>query len=196
VILGSTGAAPIRRAIVRASAMRVGVVAAAIVLAPAAMQAQAVTASALKAAFLLNFAQFVEWTADVVPAGSPVVLCVVSDTAVAEALEATTKGRAVSGHELSVRRLPSDGSTRACQALFLSSDEPKLAEMIGAVKGAAIFTVSDRVGFANTGGMVELFLEHGRMRFAVNVDALERSHVRLSSRVLGLAKIVRDGDVH
>jgi hypothetical protein len=46
------------------------------------------------------------------------------------------------------------------------------------------------------GGMVEFFLESGRMRFAVNVDAVHRSRVRLSSRVLGLAKIVKDTDNH
>ena len=60
------------------------------------------------------------------------------------------------------------------------------------VKGVFVFTVSDAARFAQTGGMVELFVENGRMRFAVNVDALERAHVRLSSRVLALAKIVRD----
>ena len=55
-----------------------------------------------------------------------------------------------------------------------------------------MLTVSDAARFAQTGGMVELFIEDGRMRFAVNVDALQRARVRLSSRVLALAKIVRD----
>ena len=55
-----------------------------------------------------------------------------------------------------------------------------------------MLTVSDAAGFAKAGGMIELFIEEDRMRFAVNVDALERAHVRLSSRVLALAKIVRD----
>jgi hypothetical protein len=55
-----------------------------------------------------------------------------------------------------------------------------------------VLTVSDAARFAETGGMVELFVEGDRMRFAVNVDALQRARVRLSSRMLGLAKIVKD----
>ncbi len=55
-----------------------------------------------------------------------------------------------------------------------------------------MLTVSDATRFADTGGMVELFVEGGRMRFAVNVDALQRARIQLSSRVLALAKIVRD----
>ncbi len=183
------------RSLLRAArAVPVAMALAAAAAAPA-LDAQPVTASALKAAFLLNFTQFVEWTADVVQPNAPVVVCVVGDNAVAEALESTARGRAVTGHEISVRRLHSDGAIRSCQVLFVGTVEPRFSEVITGLKGATVFTVSDRERFANEGGMVELFLENGRMRFAVNVDALQRAHVRLSSRVLGLARIVRDGNV-
>ena len=57
---------------------------------------------------------------------------------------------------------------------------------------ALVLTVSDGKGFAQTGGIIELFIEDGRMRFAINLDAMEQTGVRLSSRLLGLAKVVRN----
>ena len=83
-----------------------------------------------------------------------------------------------------------------CHVLYLAGGDLKRStEVVGTLKGVFVLTVSDTARFAQTGGMVELFVEDGRMRFAVNVDALQRARVRLSSRVLTLAKIVRDGVV-
>ena len=62
--------------------------------------------------------------------------------------------------------------------------------ILDSVRGRPVLTVSDGAGFAQAGGMIELFVEGGRMRFAVNLDAVEQAHVRLSSQLLGLAKIV------
>ena len=58
-----------------------------------------------------------------------------------------------------------------------------------------VLTVSDGKGFSLAGGIIELYVEGGRMRFAINLDAADRSGLRLSSRLLGLAKIVRNGHV-
>src|ERR1700687_854921 len=66
--------------------------------------------------------------------------------------------------------------------------------MLDSVRLLPILTVSDGSGFAQTSGMIELFVEGGHMRFAVNVDSVERSGLHLSSRLLGLAKIV--GSAH
>ncbi len=178
-----------------AQARRIALVVLLAVGVPAATRAEAVPASALKAAFLLHFAQFVEWPADALPSDAPIAVCVIGDDAVASAFETTARDRVVAAHALALRRLRAGDSTRSCQVLFVSGSEPRLAETIDAIKGAPVFTVSDKTRFANEGGMVELFLESGHMRFAVNVDAVQRSRVRVSSRVLGLAKIVRDGHV-
>jgi hypothetical protein len=60
------------------------------------------------------------------------------------------------------------------------------------LKGVAVLTVGTSDQFARSGGMVGLFVEDGRMRFAINPDAAQRSGVRLSSRLLALAKLVKD----
>jgi hypothetical protein len=155
--------------------------------------AQSLAAPELKAAFLFNFAQFMEWPAETVPAGAPLALCVVNDIAVADVLEKTVKGRTVEGHSLTVKRLKAGAPLPPCHVLYVAgSDLKRSLEVIETVKGVLALTVSDAARFAETGGMVELFVENDRMRFAVNVDALQRARVRLSSRVLGLAKVVRD----
>ena len=61
------------------------------------------------------------------------------------------------------------------------------------IKTLPVLTVSDRRGFSEWGGIIEMYIESGRMRFAVNVDAAEHSGLRLSSRLLGLAKVIRNG---
>lgn len=154
---------------------------------------QLVSAAGLKAAYLLNFAQFVDWPADAVPAGAPLAVCIVNDGAVASALEQTIKGKTVEGHVLTVIRLAPGATMPMCHVVYLTGpDQKHSADVMGTLNGKLVLTVSDAPRFARTGGMVELFLEGGRMRIAVNVDALQRGKVRLSSRVLTLATIVRD----
>jgi hypothetical protein len=99
----------------------------------------------------------------------------------------------VLGHALVVRRLDSSAPPPTCHVLYLAgSDQKRWLEVSGMLNGRLVLTVSDAARFAQTGGMVELSLERGRMQIAVNTDALQRARVRLSSRVLALAKIVRD----
>jgi YfiR/HmsC-like len=148
---------------------------------------------AVKAAFLYNFAKFTQWPA--LPAATPLVLCVLGDDTVGDALTDTIRGQQIDGHGLGVRRLALDASPQSCHVLFAAGSEVRRASpMLDSARLLPILTVSDGSGFAQTSGMIELFVEGGHMRFAVNVDSVQRSGLRLSSRLLGLAKIV--GSVH
>ena len=154
---------------------------------------ESVTGPELKAAYLFNFMRFMEWSRDPVPPGTDVVFCIVDDGLVATALERTIRGRTVQGHALSVRILNAGASLPTCQLLYLAgSNLQQSLDAIANVKDSVVLTVSDAGRFAQMGGMVELFTETGRIRFAVNTDALRRGGVVLSSRVLTLAKIVTD----
>ena len=149
---------------------------------------------AVKAAFLYNFAKFVEWPA--LPAGVPIVVCLVGDAGIAGALVETVRGQSISGHSLDILVLQDSARWRACHLLFIAAAEarrsvPGLAE----IKALPVLTVSDGKGFSQGGGIIEFYVEDGRMRFAINVDAAEHSRLRLSSRLLRLAKIVRNVDV-
>ena len=163
-----------------------------LIAAPAAGQTAA--ASKVKAAFLYNFAKFAEWPADTLPPGERLQLCVVGDDAVADALEQTIKGRAIEGHELSVRVIAADSLVRSCHLLYVDGrDARRSSQLLEALKGAAVLSVGDGEKFAELGGVAQLVLEQDRMRFAVNVTAAERARLHLSSKLLSLASIVREG---
>jgi hypothetical protein len=171
------------------------VVAVAIVVSGATPFASAQTATApdadVKAAFLFNFAKFTEWPA--LASDAPITACIVGDEGVAAALAQTVRGRNISGHALEVSR-PQDSTTwRTCHLLFLADDAVRraAAELRG-ITALPVLTVSDGKGFSHAGGIIELYVESERMRFSINVDAVKRSGLRLSSRLLGLAKIVRN----
>jgi len=149
---------------------------------------------AVKAAFLYNFAKFAEWPA--LPSGTPIVVCVVGDDGIAAALVETVRGQNISGHTIEVRRSQDSATWRACHLLFIADAETRRsAGGLGEVRTLPVLTVSDGKGFSQSGGIIELYLEGGRMRFAINVDAAERSGLRLSSRLLGLAKVIRNDHV-
>ena len=137
------------------------------------MGAQGVTAPALKAAFLYNFANFAEWPADALAPGQRLSLCVVGDNAVADALEQTIKGRVIDDHELMVEVIKPDGPIRVVSICCTSAglDGKPAGALLDSLKDTPIFTVSDVDSFAELGGVAQLILENGRMRFAVNVGA-------------------------
>ena len=154
---------------------------------------QTATAPELKAAFLYNFAKFVEWPSDAMPAGTPFVVCVLGDGAVADALEETVKGRTIEGHSLTTRRVKVDGLLRACHVLYVSGmDAKRSRDLLESLGDSAVFTASDLDRFAELGGVVNFFVENGKMRFAVNIESAQRARLQVSSKLLGLAKIVKD----
>ena len=111
----------------------------------------------------------------------------------AKALEEATAGRDVDGHPLTARSVDIEGPVQACHVVYVEdADGRRTLQLLERVKDKPILTVSDLNNFAQMGGVANLFIEGGKMRFAVNVDALHRSKLRLSSRLLSLAKIVKD----
>jgi hypothetical protein len=155
--------------------------------------AQSATAAALTSAFLYNFAKFTEWPADALAPGQRLALCVLGDNAVAGALEQTIRGHAIESHELTVELLKPDASARACHLLYVSGlDEKRSLQLIDSLKTAPVLTASDADRFAELGGVAQLVLENGRMRFTINVTAAQRARLQLSSKLLSLARIIKD----
>lgn len=160
--------------------------------APHVGEAQSVSEPALKAALLLNFVRFTEWSSEGRAATAPLVLCSV-DEAIVPALERTVAGQTIEQHPLSVSRVTLDGPLRTCALLYVGTvDRQRTVQLADALRGAGVLTVGDEEAFAAAGGMIGLFVEDGRMRFAVNVSAIEQGHVRLSAKLLSLARIVKD----
>ena len=183
------------RPLARRAWKRLAVALAALLLSwTAPVAAQRVTAPALKAAFLFNFVNFIEWPADVLAPGQPLSLCVVGDTAVADALEQTIKGRSIDNHALTLSVMKAtDTPVLQCHLVYVGgSDAKRLDQILFALIGTSIFSVGDGDRFAETGGVAQLIVENGRVRFAVNMDAARRAHLKISSKLLSLATILKD----
>lgn len=170
-------------------------VVAAIALLPAVPAVgQSISAPALKAAFLVNFAKFVEWPAEALPQDAAINFCVVGDPHIADELEALAGARPIGAHELHVLRIRADASARDCHLLFVQGLAAKQSiELLQQLRGAAVFTVGDDPSFAELGGVAGFFVEGSKMRFAINLQSAQRGRMQLSSRLLALAKIVKDG---
>jgi hypothetical protein len=161
---------------------------------PPFASAQTATAPALKAAFLYNFAKFTEWPADVIAPGAALMLCVINDRVVGEALRALAKGNTIDGHEPVVRNMTLEAaSVYSCHLLYMSGlDERRSAALLESTKSVAVLTLSDADRFAERGGVAQLYVDKGTMAFSINLDAMRRAGILLSSKLLSLARIVKD----
>jgi hypothetical protein len=161
-------------------------------VAPAAADARLPVEPQVKAAFLYNFVKFVEWPDGVVAAG-PITVCTIGSQAVADALKVATQQRRAQDHEVAVMQVTGDVVPKACHLVYLAAgDEASARRWLAALSGSPAFSVSDFERFAKLGGVANFFVDNGRLRFAVNVDAARRAGLRISSHMLALATIVKD----
>jgi hypothetical protein len=173
--------------------IRVVTLALLLAIAPATTGAAADTASdaAVKAAFLFNFAKFTEWPA--LAPGAPIIACVASDDDIASALVTIVRGEAIGGHPIVVWRREDDALWEGCHVLYVAEGAIRhFASVVPGIRSKPMLTVSAGHGFSQQGGMIELYVENGRLRFAINIDSVEHSGLRISSRLLSLAKVVHD----
>jgi hypothetical protein len=160
---------------------------------PSVCSAQAVAGSALKAAFTLNFIKFTEWPG--LEPALPIRVCVWKDESVAAAMTLAMSGQTVGGHAIDVIRISPDGAVRGCHLLFITERDPRERRtIIDHASEFAVLTVGDADQSAKHGAIIEFFLEGAHLKFAINIDELARSGLRISSRLMALAKIVRNTD--
>ena len=164
---------------------------------PAAAQAVRAAASQVEAVFLFNFAQFVEWPADVRSDGSSgsLAFCVFGDEPLFSALTQSLAGKTINGRALVA--LQADGPQRAqrCDIAFIGVTEKKrMDEVLDAFAGAGVLSISDLDQFARHGGMIELTRKTDKIRFVVNIDAVTRNGLRISSKLLQLAEVLHQSD--
>jgi hypothetical protein len=153
-------------------------------------QAQTSDEYQVKAAFLYNFAKFVDWPAEAFSgSGAQLVIGVVGDDPFGGALDQAINGKSIGGHSLTIRRLKWGQDLRSCHILFISSSERKrLPQIIQSVRGASVLTVGDVDGFNQQGGIINFVLESSKVRFEINARASDQVRLRISSKLLALAK--------
>jgi YfiR/HmsC-like len=152
----------------------------------ALVSAQDVTEPALKAAFIYNFVKFTEWPAGVMSAVEPLVMCVIGDEAVEEALERVVKARVVGGHALTVSSAV-PALRHVCHVLYVSGANPgQAAQLVASLRDGPVLTISDIEGFTRLGGIAQFHFEQGRLRFKIQLESAKRSNLQISSRLLAL----------
>ena len=151
----------------------------------------------LKAAFLFNFAQFVEWPADAfaTPA-SPITIGILGEDPFGTSLEEIVANEVVDDRKLVVRRFRSVDEIDACHILFVTAAESKRMDHIASRLGnRSILTVGDADDFTSRDGVVGFKTAKSRLRIRINMDAARAAKLSISSKLLRQAEIVRPGKV-
>ncbi len=118
----------------------------------------------VKAVFLFNFAQFVSWPSPQ-PSDTPFVIGIVGDDPFESYLDETVRGEKVNHRSLTTQRFRRGRDPRNCNILFIcQSERDRAAQIVSNLKGRSVLTVSDIDGFADLGGMIELFTEKNKMK--------------------------------
>jgi hypothetical protein len=158
--------------------------------APAPLRAQGASEYDLKAAFLYNFTKFVDWPPAAFPDPASLKLCVLGNDPFGHSLQSVA-GEQVASRKLTVVRTDSISRPAGCQILFISrSERERLPQILAAVRDSPVLTVGDTKGFVDQGVIINFILEGSKVRFEINTEAADRVGLRISSKLLQLAKRV------
>jgi len=158
----------------------------------AGARAQATDEYMVKAAFLYNFAKFVEWPPQSFKSSSdPIVIGVLGKNSFGDALTSVISGKTFEGHPFRVRQVADAQQAAGCQILFISSSERKqLDTLLRQIGNAGVLTVGETDNFTSDGGIVNFKIEGGSVRLQINVAAARRQQLHISAKLLSLAEIV------
>src|SRR5439155_13070642 len=161
---------------------------------PASAQTDQVGEYELKAAILYNLSRFVEWPASsYADSQTPTVLCILGQDPFGNSLKTLGQKKDASGRPVSIRQLKNENGIRDCHVLYISSSERKtIAQILTRLKWSSVLTVGEMSQFAVQGGVIQFTLEDKQVHFQINLDAASRMALKISSRLLVLARIVKD----
>lgn len=142
----------------------------------------------LKAAFLFNFAKFVDWPAEVFSdPQAPLVIGIVGENPFKEYLETTIRGKVINNRAVVLKVFATTVEITNCHILFISSSrKDQLAELFRTLASAPVLTVSEVDGFTSAGGMINFFSDDKKVRFEINNEMATRARLKISSKLLAL----------
>lgn len=146
----------------------------------------------IKAAFLYNFGRYIQWPAESQGSKEPFVIGILGPDPFGTVLEQIGSTKNIEGRPIAVRRYASLAEYQPCQILFVAaaaSDADKLG-VIQQSQGKPVLVVGEETGFAQRGAMINFFAEDNKIHFEINVEAARRGHLRISSKLLSLGRLV------
>lgn len=146
----------------------------------------------VKAAFLYNFAKFVEWPPQSFKSPQdPISICILGQNPFGDALVETVHGKTVGGRSLVVRQLEDAREAPSCHILFVRfSEQKRLRSVLEAISGGGVLTVGETDTFTADGGIINFKIDGEKIRFQINIAATKREELHISSKLLRLAEIV------
>jgi len=152
------------------------------------------TDAQVKAAMVYNLAKFVEWPGESPADGaSPLLVCWLGDGQLSTELQAL-QGKTIRNRPIVVRQARQPEEIGSCQLLVIdAAQRAQLPAILKLVRGSNTFAISDMQGFADAGGMLGFVTEAGRVRFEINLEAINATSLKVSSQVLSLAVSVKGG---
>lgn len=161
---------------------------------PSFAQQRAPNEYQVKAAFLFNFAKFVEWPdSSFASASSTFKFCVLGQDPFGKDLDNALLGKKIAEHPVELIRTRKIQELDRCQVVFVNASESAhVSELVASLRGRNVLLVGEAEEFAGSGGTIQFFLQDNRVRFVINPDAASRAGLKLSSKLLALATVVRD----
>jgi hypothetical protein len=153
----------------------------------------------LKALFLYNFGSYIEWpSATFVDERQPFVIGVLGASAIEGTLREIAATRTIQGRQIVVEQYASPAALKSCQILFIPRGvgPAERAEAVERLREREVLIVGESPGFALQGAAVNFFIEANKIRFEINVEAAKRHHLKISSKLLALARIVEPTGVN
>ena len=142
----------------------------------------------VKAAYLLNFARFVEWPPSSADASDPVVIAVLGHDSITTVLEDTVRGKTIHGHPIRIRQFASPEEVDRCNILFVPrSESKKVRPVLTDLALKPVLTVGEEIGFLDLGGVIEFHSIDDTLRFAISLTAADRAGLKIRSELLGVA---------
>jgi YfiR/HmsC-like len=156
------------------------------------MAQEALSEYQVKAAYLFNFLKFVDYPSEAFADPlAPIVVGVVGEDPFGSALPQVVTGKTIAGRDLVIRLYRPGEDLRGAHILFISASERKRLPMIlSSLRGSSVLTVSDMAGFLDAGGMIQFLNENDRVRFAINMGSTSRAKLKMSSKLLSLARVL------
>jgi len=146
----------------------------------------------VKAAFLLNFTKFVDWPVSAFEApDSPLAICILGEDVFGSTLDQIVAGEVVSGRRVTVLRIKGAPAPKSCQVLFVNRPEKEFLGFLPSL-GPGVLTVGEGQNFVRGGGMIAFVIENRRVRFIANRSAAENAMLKMSSKLLNVARDVKE----
>ncbi len=144
----------------------------------------------VKAAFLMNFAKFVEWPSTAfASSGSPIAICILGKDPFGRAMDDVVEGETVNGRKVTVQRMTDPPAPKTCQMVFAAGAGKETAKALSGL-GRGVLTVGEGENFVRDGGIIGFVIENRRVRFDINQPAAVAAGLTLSSKLLSVARAV------